>query len=37
MNSKRVLKQDKDGNVILFKRINEEAGEIVYEVDGDGG
>lgn len=37
MNSKRVLKQDKDGNVILFKRINEEAGEIIYEVDGDGG
>lgn len=37
INSKRVLKQDDDGNVLLFKQIEEEAGKIIYEVDGDGG
>mgnify|MGYP000971638600 FL=1 len=37
MNSKRVLKQDDEGNILLFKRIEEEFGDIEYDVDGDGG
>jgi hypothetical protein len=37
MNSKRVLKQDEEGNILLFKRIEEESGDIEYDIDGDGG
>lgn len=37
MNSKRVLKQDDEGNILLFKRIEEESGDIEYDIDGDGG
>lgn len=36
-NSRKVLKQDKDGNVLLFKALDDQFGEIVYEVNGDGG
>lgn len=37
-NSKRILKQDKDGNVLLFKKIDQETAQMpTYEVDGDGG
>jgi len=37
MNSKKVLKQDDEGNILLFKRIEEESGDIEYDIDGDGG
>lgn len=37
-NSKKVFKRDADGNVILFKQIDDEIGEkIIYETDGDKG
>ena len=36
-NSKRVLKQDESGDILLYKQIEQEIGNIVYEVDGDGG
>ena len=36
-NSKSVLKQDESGDILLYKQIEQEIGNIVYEVDGDGG
>lgn len=37
-NTQKQFKRDKDGNIILFKEIEEQLGEkLIYEIDGDGG